>query len=75
MKTYPGLFIVVPDSDYNATTPLLIETNILSTIMEDTRKAIGPRYLHCPGYKSLYAMVPCIQMPHIKEQGIGKTTK
>ncbi|XP_063438199.1 uncharacterized protein LOC134719148 [Mytilus trossulus] len=63
MNTYPGLFLVVPDSDYNSTTPLLIGTNILSSVMEDISKAIGPRYLQDTNlYTPWYLAFRCLTL-------------
>ncbi|VDI39633.1 Hypothetical predicted protein [Mytilus galloprovincialis] len=42
-KSYTGLFLVVPNSPYHKTVPLLIGTNILTTVMEDIKTAHGER--------------------------------
>ena len=40
-----GLFLVVPDSRYNATTPVLIGTNILAKVTEDARERHETNFL------------------------------
>ncbi|VDI74748.1 Hypothetical predicted protein, partial [Mytilus galloprovincialis] len=44
-KSYTGLFLVVPNSPYHKTVPLLIGTNILTTVMKDIKSAHGERFL------------------------------
>ena len=44
-KTYPCLLLVVEDTAYHQTVPLLIGTNILKVLMEDVRTDQGVRYL------------------------------
>lgn len=39
------MFLVVPDSQYNAKVPVLIGTNILSHLLEVTRSEHGSRFL------------------------------
>ena len=44
-KIYPCLFLVVEDTAYHQTVPLLIGTNILRVLMEDVKTDNGVRYL------------------------------
>ena len=44
-KTYPCLLLVVEDTAYHQTVPILIGTNILKVLMEDVRTDQGVRYL------------------------------
>ena len=44
-KSYPCIFLVVDDTAYHQTVPLLIGTNILKVLMEDVRTDNGVRYL------------------------------
>ena len=44
-SNYPGIFLVVPNSDYNRNVPILIGTNIMSGIIDDIKSKVGPRYL------------------------------
>ena len=39
------LFLVVPDSNYNKTVPLLLGTNVLHATMDDVRQRYGPKFL------------------------------
>ena len=40
-----GVFLVVPDSNYNSKVPILIGTNILSVMMDRTKDRHGDRFL------------------------------
>ena len=43
--SYPCIFLVIPNSDYHQKVPVLLGTNILSTIMKDFEKIYRKRYL------------------------------
>ncbi|XP_071142173.1 uncharacterized protein [Mytilus edulis] len=60
-SSYPGIFLVIPDSEYNMTVPLLIGTNIMSVVMQEVEQNTGPRYLqeanlHTPWYLAFRCM-------------------
>ena len=55
------LFLIVPNSNYNARVPVLIGTNIISRLIDLTRDEFGTRYLqeanlHTPWYMSFRCM-------------------
>lgn len=62
--TLPCLLLVVADSRYNLSVPILLGTNVLSTLMERCKSALGPRFLqkasvHTPWYLSFRNMAVC----------------
>ena len=58
-----GLFLIVPDSQYNREVPLLIGTNIMSEIMKDLRGNYGPRFLQeAKLYTPWFLAFRCITM-------------
>lgn len=44
-RVYPCLFLIVQDTNYHQSVPLLLGTNILKTLLEDTKVIHGERYL------------------------------
>jgi hypothetical protein len=44
-KLHSCLLLVVPDSNYNSAVPILIETNILSTFIDQLQGTYGDKYL------------------------------
>ena len=44
-NTHPGLFLVIPDSEYHNHVPVLIGTSILAEVMKDVKKQHGQRFL------------------------------
>ena len=44
-RLQPCLLLVVPDSSYNRSVPLLLGTNVLNAAMDDVRQRFGPRFL------------------------------
>lgn len=53
---YPGLYLVVPDSKYNTMVPILIGTNVLSTILDDTRSTYGDKFLQTANLRTEWYM-------------------
>nr|ATA66765.1 Pol [Haliotis discus hannai] len=56
------LFLVVPDSQYNMTVPILLGTNYLIPVLESCREAVGPNFLqhskmHTPWYLAFRCIV------------------
>jgi len=54
-KSVPCLFLVVPDTDYNKSTPFLLGTNILNELMDCCKEQHGEQFLqkanlHTPWY-------------------------
>ena len=65
------LFLVVPESRYGKTVPVLLGTNILSCLMKSCKDKFGERYLqkaelHTPWYLSFRCM-------HIRETTLKRT--
>ncbi|KAL5012677.1 hypothetical protein ScPMuIL_011228 [Solemya velum] len=55
------IFLVVPDSNYNSTVPLLIGTNILVPLMEITRENSGEHFLQSADlHTPLYLAFRCL---------------
>ena len=44
-KSYPALLLVVDDTDYHRTVPVLLGTNVLKTLLEDIQSCHGVRFL------------------------------
>lgn len=44
-RVYPCLFLIVQDTNYHQSVPILLGTNILKTLLEDTKEIHGERYL------------------------------
>jgi hypothetical protein len=58
----PCLFLVVPDSQYNGTVPVLLGTNYLEPVMSNCREDVGPNFLqaskiHTSWYLAFRSMV------------------
>ena len=45
MTPLPCVFLIVPDSRYNHSVPVLLGTNVLQTIIDRCRNERGPRFL------------------------------
>lgn len=57
------MFLVVPDSQYNAKVPVLIETNILNHLLEATRSEHGSRFLQdAELHTSWYSAFRCLTL-------------
>lgn len=62
-KEHTGLFLIVVDTDYHSTVPILIETNILKALMEDTKADFGKRFLQKANLRTnWYIAFRCINL-------------
>lgn len=62
-KEYIGLFLIVDDTDYHSTVPILLGTNILKTLMEDTKSELGNRFLQIANLRTnWYIAFRCISL-------------
>ena len=67
------LFLIVPDSDYNSTVPLIIGTNLLLNIMDICRNQHGPKFLQTARLTTpWYTSFRCIAM---REKELEKASK
>ena len=59
----PCLLLVVPQINYSATTPVLLGTNFLSSLLETCGKQLGPRCLQTISHlSSWYLALRCISL-------------
>ena len=59
----PCLLLVVPQTNYSATTPILLGTNFLSSLLETCGKQLGPRCLQTISQlSSWYLALRCISL-------------
>jgi len=62
-KPQPCLLLVVPDTDYNKKTPLLLGTNFLSKVGEECQNEFGCQYLQrMGGQSSWYLALKCLTL-------------
>ena len=61
------LFLIVPDSKYNAQVPVLIGTNILSSYMDELQYTYGDQYLqNAPLFTSVFMALRCLTLQEKK---------
>lgn len=62
-KEHIGLFLIVDDTDYHSTVPILLGTNILKALMEDTKADFGERFLQKANLRTnWYIAFRCINL-------------
>lgn len=62
-KLHNCLFLVVPDSNYNSTVPVLIGTNILSSFIDQLQGTYGDKYLQDANlFTSVYIALRCLTL-------------
>lgn len=70
-STFPCIFLIIPDSQYHSTVPVLLGTNILSVIMENYKDRFGIRFLQTADLTTpWYSSFRCIQL---REKELRKT--
>lgn len=70
-KEHTGLFLIVDDTDYHSTVPLLLGTNILKFLMEDTKAEFGERFLQKADLRTNWYLAfrcICLQEKRLKKQ-------
>ena len=62
-ETHACILLVVPDTDYNKTVPILLETNVLSEFLDKCKGKIGVNFLQKAAlHTSWYLAFRCLSV-------------